>query len=669
MAEALLAFHRGAVPDKTFLVRQAEGTEEVSGLYRFELEMFAQKDRLDASSILMSKAWLAVRRPAHLGGPAAGKPAKIHGLISSFEQMEKVGDWVRYRAVLSPRLWKLSLARHNRVFRDVKVDDLVSRLLQEAGLRPRLSISAARPVREFTVQYRESDLDFLSRWLEHEGIFTFFEQSDAEETAVFADNTAAHKPIEGASEATFEPDEAPAGVVAQKGKAEGAVTAFSLRARPLPKEVVLVDWDARQVEEVQGTAEVDGNGYGKVYEYGCHPADSSHAGLLAKARAEAIKCRGKVFTGTGRCRFFRAGATFDLKNHYRFDGKYLITRVVHRASQPVEIRGVKELPDAYGNEFQCVPSDVPYRPERVTPWPRIHGFTEALVVAGGGKGQSNMDDQGSYRLKMMYDKDDQGQPKDSHAVRMAQPYAGESFGMHFPLHVDTEVLVGHKDGDPDRPVILSAVPNPKKKSPVVGENATQCVIKTGAGNMIRMEDKGDGEDFFIFAKKEMDVRVAGDSKESVGGDKHVTVGGESVESVGKDRHVAVGKSHTEEVTEDRFITVGRKQAVSVGSGGFCLAVSGPMVEIFGKNHYEETFAAHYLKAMGVIIEATKGITIMCGGSYVHIGPAGVTIKGPMLTLDGSMSKINSGPGTPKESGQAESEIKPSKPKAPKEAAS
>ncbi len=671
MAETMMSVRVDGMPDDAFRVRQVEGTDEMSGLYRFELELFSRKDDLSPADILLKKARLEIRRPVRLGQKTASSAAKIHGLISSFEQMEKIDRWCRYRAVLSPQLWKLTLARHNRVFRDMKVTDLVTKILGEAGLKPEIAVSSARPVREFTVQYRESDCDFLRRWLEHEGIFTFFRQSGSEETAVFADNTAAHQDIEGTPEVDFEPDEAPAGVVVKKERAEGTIAAFSMTAKPLPREVVLVDWDDRRVEEIRATATVDEKGFGRIYEYGFNPGDERHAEILAKARAEAIMCRGRIFSGTGRCRFFRAGATFTLRGHYRkdFNAKYLITRVVHRISQPVEIPRVKELPDSYANEFQCVPAEVPFRPERVTPWPKIHGFADALVVAGGGHSKQDMDDQGRYRVRMMYDKDDSGQPSDSNQVRMAQPYAGDSFGMHFPLHPDTEVIVGHKDGDPDRPVVLSSVPNPKKKSPVVGENATQCVIKTGAGNMIRLEDKGGGEDFFIYAKKDKDTRVGNDEKKVVEKNKHTIIRGDRIDKIEGERHETVLRSHVEEVKEDRFITVGGKQAVEIGPGGLCVKVQGPALEIFLGNHMEDCMGVSSIRGTSVIVVATAGITLACDGSYISIGPDGVTIKGNILTLDGSLCKINSGPGAPAQSGKTESEIKPSKPKAPEEATS
>ncbi len=668
MADPLLDFHHSKVKDGTFRVRQAQGTEEMSGLYRFELELFAQNDRIEHADMLMQSAWLTVRQAVRVGSRRGTGAAKIHGLVSEFEQQEKIGEWARYRAVLVPRLWKLTLAQHNRVFRDISVKNLVEEQLQGAGLKPRVSISTPSPVREFIVQYRETDFEFLSRWLEHEGIFLFFEQGDSEETAVLGDNTAVHKKIQGESAVQYEPDATSSTAAAKEGAAEGVITAFSLCARALPEKVVLSDWDDRQVEEVKASETVDSKGFGKVYEYGCHPQDASHAKALAKARAEAIKCRGKIFSGNSWCRFFRAGATFKMENHFRHNGDYLLTRVVHKMSQPVEVPRVKELPDAYENEFQCIPADVCFRPERITPWPRIHGFTDAIVTQGGGKSGEGLDDQGSYHIRMMYDKDNNDNQTDSNAVRMAQPYAGESYGMHFPLHIDTEVVVGHKDGNPDRPVILSAIPNPKKKSPVVDQNITQSMIQTGGGNMIRLEDKDDGQDFFTYAKKDKDSRTEKDEKKFVGQDKHSIVKRDKFEKVEGANHVTVQGDHMAEIKGDRHISVEGGQTVGIGSGGLCISVQGAVAEDFQMDHSENVALNYYIKALGVVIESTSGITLKCGGSSVVIDMSGVTIKGGIVTLDAGMAKINMGPGPPAQSGSAGSKKPPMKPQEPQEAA-
>jgi type VI secretion system secreted protein VgrG len=660
---SLLEFHRNGTRDDAFRVREVKGEESISSLYRFELEMFVQKDKLNAAKLLQDKVALSIQQPLTLGGRSGGNAAKIHGILSSFEQMEQVDKWIRCRAVLVPRMWKLTLTRKNRYFRDMTTRDIIGTVLGDYGLQGNTSLGND-PMRKHRVQYRESDFDFISRWLEHDGNYYYFKQSASEEKTHFG--AASGGSIEGNSVVEYEPNVATA-AAAKKGTAEGVVSDFSCRLRPLPRKVHVIDWDPMKVQVDSGSADVDSNGTGEVFEYDVYSVGGGAAGALAKVRAEAIKCRGKVFLGASRCRFFRAGAEFELKEHYSFNGKYLLTRVLHRMSQPVDIPGLKELPDAYSNEFECIPADVQFRPERLTPWPKAHGYTEGKVTKGGGPGGGSMDENGSYGVQTVLDDNGQGVPNEHPAVRMAQPYAGSSFGAHFPLDVDVEVLVGYEEGNPDRPVILSAVPNPKKESPVVGENSTQCVVKSASGNMIRMEDATDKEDLFFYAKKDKDTRVEKDDKKIVGQDKHTVIKRDKMEKVEGERNEVVEKDHKEEVKGDRFITVGGKQAVEIGSGGFSITVQGPVVEAFSQDHSEDTTGSYYVKAMGVVIEATTGITLVCGGNSVVIDLTGVTIKGTMLTLDGSLAKINSGPGASPKSGKAGSKIKPGKPKDAEEA--
>lgn len=670
MTDKLLEFHSEGVPDGTLRVRHAEGTEEISGLYRFELEMFAKKDFIDPAAVIQAPAWLAVKPPPVLAGRKAGRTVKLHGILSAFEQLEKHNEWVRYRAVLVPRLWKLTLTRRNRAFRDKTMSELISLLLRPLGINPTVSLSGTHPTRPYVAQYQESDFAFLSRWLEHEGILYFFDHSGSQEAVTFADSSAVHKPIEGEPAVDYEPSPAPAAVVAKEGTAEGVVLAFGCRSRALPQEVVLCDWDEREVQATRTTAAVDSRGFGKVFEYGFHPENASHAQALAKARAEALKCRGKVFSGTGGVRPFRSGFLFDLKKHYQFNGKYLITRVTHTMSQPLDIPKIEDLPAVYSNRFEGIPSDVPFRPERVTPWPKIHGFADAIVTSGkeeGGRKHADVDENGAYRLNMNYDEGDDGRPAGTHPVRMAQPHAGESHGMHFPLHANTEVVVGHKDGDPDRPVILSAVPNPRTKSPVLRENTTQCVVRSSSQNIIRLEDKKDGEDFFLHASKDMNVRVVNDHLLTVGHDSHTTVGKDKFETIAENLNEAVGKDCLQTVEQNLGQTIGQNHQVSVGQDQ-SVTVGGNRVDTIGGNHLLEAGGKTGLKAVGIVLEATAGITLVCGSNSIVISAAGVTITGkPAVTIDGAMTKINSGPGASPEQGPSVSKQDPAKAEKAKEA--
>jgi type VI secretion system secreted protein VgrG len=664
MSEKLIELHVEGLDDGVLRVREAQGSEEISGLYRFELEIFSKKTRIKPSDVLQAKAWLGIREMIPVGGKAKNSPiAKIHGIITSFEQQDKLDEWVRYRAVLSPTLWKLTLARHSRVFLNNSVKTLIDKVFQPLGVSPKTALSGTYPEREHTMQYEESDFHFLSRWTEQEGILYFFDHTSSGEEVKFADNSSAHKPIEG--EAAVEYRSTPSGSLPV-----GVVGSLSSRSKVLPKEVVLADWDHKTVSEVPASAPVDNNGFGKVHEYGIHPQSAAHATALAKARAEAIKSRGQVLSGTSSCRFFRSGFTFKLKNHYAFDGEYLLTRVTHRMSQPLGIPHLKDEGETYANDFECVPASETYRPERRTPWPRIHGFLDGTVTGkkdDGGKPAPGVDPDGGYTIRMHFDKPEGGAaPAEVPAVRMAQPYAGESRGMHFPLPAQTEVLIGHKNGDPDRPVILSAVPNPKTASPVAEQNSTQCVIRSASNNVLRLEDKKDAEDFFIHASKDKNTRVVNDELTLVERDQHTKIKRDRIEDVDGGHHEHIGKNYVSQVDGNYDLDIGKGQVISIGSDGLCLVVDGPIVQAC-KDHTHAASGNYYLKATGIVIEATSGITIVCGQSALVIDSAGVTLSGPVVTIDGKQTKINSGPGSSPQSGKAGSDSKPDKPKAAKEA--
>ncbi len=135
-----------------------------------------------------------------------------------------------------------------------------------------------------------------------------------------------------------------------------------------------------------------------------------------------------------------------------------------------------------------MPFDVPFRPRQLTPWPRISGVMHAHIEADTAGDVAQIDDQGRYKVKMPFDVGKKKGLTSSRWIRMAQPYAGPGYGSHAPQHKGTEVLVVHVDGDPDRPIIVNAVPNVVTPGPVTGKNSTQSVTQTASGIRVELED-------------------------------------------------------------------------------------------------------------------------------------------------------------------------------------
>ncbi len=496
-------FHSDAVPDETFMVSGMKGVEELNRPYEFQIELVSKKADVDLEKVLKNKAHLAVRQTIPLSGGKQGtRLYKIHGIVSSIEVLEQAREFVHYRVQLQPRLWKLSLTTQSRVFQDMKIGDLIKEVLTKAegaGLSTQdfdLKLNADYVKREFVVQYNESDLDFLHRWCEHEGVYYYFEQTENGEKLVFGDATAGYAKLPGDPKIPYRPvpegRSKASGAMNEETLQEQSVFAFRCRWTKTPQKVILKDYNYRTPSvDVKAEAAVENPaGDGKVFMYGEHFKTPAEGGAIAKVRAEAFQCRDKVFEGTGDHRSFRPGTVFTLSEHFRadFNAAYCITRVSHKLVQGTTASLGGGGQATYENEFACFPSADVFRPERTTPWPSIYGFMNARVDAGGSGEYAEIDDQGRYKIKLPFDLSDKKDGKASRYLRMAQPYAGANMGMHFPLHKGTEVLLGFVDGDVDRPIIASAIPNAETGGPVASGNQTQCAIATGGGSRMVVED-------------------------------------------------------------------------------------------------------------------------------------------------------------------------------------
>lgn len=483
-----LRFQSAAYPENTFFLSRLEGTDRLSGLYRYELNLLSKDANVDFGKMLKSRATVELDRGVRRGDTVLHlPPVRIHGRLESFEATGRTQDSMSYRAVLVPRVSKLALTWRSRVFLGKTVEQMAAETLTDAEFSSRdyeFRLGGKHGSREYVVQYEESDWDFLSRWLEHEGIFYFFEQGETGEKIVFADGIDKYASL-GDDPFPFRPD--------LEGDTDWyrveSVFHLGYRQEAIPQKVILKDYNWRQPSvDLTVSADVDPAGEGTVFEYNNHYKTKEEGTALAKIRAEEIRSREKTFTGAAGCRAFRAGATWKLSDHFRrdFEIRYLLTEVTHRASLSVPLEGAARA--EYANEFRAIPADRAFRPRRATPWPSIKGAMHAKIDAAGSGEYAEVDEHGQYKVRLPIDLSNPADGKASRYVRMAQPYAGSDHGMHFPLHKGTEVLLTHIDGDPDRPVISGAVPNAETASIIHQGNHTKSGFKTSGGNEVAIED-------------------------------------------------------------------------------------------------------------------------------------------------------------------------------------
>ena len=474
------------LPEDTFAVVEFKGTEVISRLYEFDITLASDDSEIDLKGVLQSPAILTIK--------GSDQDLPIHGILGQFEQLHEVKGRYFYRALLVPRLWQADLYRENQLFLEKTVPDIIEEILKQAGLTTQdyeLKLTRTYHQWEYICQYAETDFDFISRWMEREGIYFYFEQGEDNEKLIITDSSTAHEDIRGDSTIPFSP---PSGIVPEKE----AIMAFICRQKRLPNKVILQDYNYRKPSlDLKAEAEVDSSGRGDVYFYGEHFKTPEEGHELANIRAEEIRCRENVFHGEGTAPNLCPGFFCELEDHYRqsYNQKYLIVEVEHEGHQTGSFwagvrkeRAEGEEKLTYANRFTAIPSDLQFRPERKTPKSRFYGTMNATIDAAGDGKYAELDDLGRYKVKLPFDQSDMDGGKASRWVRMSQPYAGAEHGMHFPLHKGTEVLLTFVDGDPDRPVIAGAVPNAETTSPVTAANQTESVIQTGGKNKIRFED-------------------------------------------------------------------------------------------------------------------------------------------------------------------------------------
>ncbi len=480
-----------ALDDDAFEVVRFRGTEGISRLYEFEITLVSENPEIDLRAVLRNPATLTIIREG-------GDVRRIHGIPSQFEQLHEDAERIFYKTVLVPRLWHADLYRENQLFLDKKVPDIIEEILRQTNLTANdyeLRLTTTYPQWEYICQYGETDFDFISRWMEREGIYYYLQQTEEFEKLIITDNASSHEDVPDTSTIEYHPPST------LRAREEEVVRELICRQKMLPRKVILRDYNYRRPDlELRGEANVDPQGRGDVYSYGEHFKTPEEGNALAGIRAEEILCRESIFNGESTAPTLCPGFVFALTGHYRdtYNQRFLIMEMEHEGNQSSALFGEEETASeggtdiVYSNRFTCIPADLQFRPERITPRPRFFGAMNAKVDASDGQ-YAEIDDEGRYKVRLFFDQSDRGTGKASRWVRMAQPYSGENYGMHFPLHGNTEVLLTFVNGDPDRPVIAGSVPNPDTASPVNANTNTLCMIKTGGGNQIHTEDKLGGQ--------------------------------------------------------------------------------------------------------------------------------------------------------------------------------
>jgi type VI secretion system secreted protein VgrG len=455
------------------------GREEISRLFEFKVDV-AVPDSLDPQD-LVGQSWQIVFR---LHDEVV---RRIPGIVAEVEEVYEPrwaieGAWpVRVRLV--PRVWRWSLRESCDVYVKSALSDILTERLQALGLTSddyALRLVQNYPERELVVQYKESDLDFVSRSLEHLGASFYFLEKDGRDVVVFTD---AQDGFDDGGIITYSATNTREGVYA-----------LGARTRAIPKLITLRDYNYRTpAVSLLAQTELPVGEAIEVTDYGDHFKTQGEGKWLADIRAQELMVRRRQYHGESVLPGLRAGAFYHIANVPRGAADVLVTSVEHEADFRRFLDDKPGPANAYTNRFTAIAKNVTFRPQRVTRKPRVFGVITGVIDAEATSTYAQLDDQGRYAVRFIFDTSDSSAGHASHRIRMIQPHAGAGYGMHFPLRPGVEVVLVCIDGDPDRPMIAGTVPNPQTGSPVTSSNAHRNVIRTGAGNEINIDDHSGNE--------------------------------------------------------------------------------------------------------------------------------------------------------------------------------
>ncbi|MBW2246209.1 MAG: type VI secretion system tip protein VgrG [Deltaproteobacteria bacterium] len=619
-------------------VEEFTAREEISSPCEVNLSLVSE-DEINFDDVIGKEALLTI-----LGDEA---DRYFHGIVNKFIQTGSRERFNLYQARMVPSLWMLSLEQDCRIFQKKSVTDIVKQVLQDAGItsdRFDFRLQGQYDPKEYCVQYRETDLNFISRLLEEEGIFYFFEHAKDKHLLVFGDSPVNYQPISGEPMVVYNPGH---GMVPEKE----AVIKLILSRQIRSGKFTYKDFNFEKPSlDLTVDKLADENKNLEIYDYPGEYLDEDRGKKLAQIRLqEAVMFKDKA-EGQSGCPRFIPGFTFTLTKHdcKDFNQEYLLVGVTHTGSQPQVLEEQADMGAfRYENQFLGIPSSVTFRPERDSPKPVMEGVQTAIVT-GPDKEEIYTDEYGRIKVQFHWDREGKNDEKSSCWIRVSQAWAGAGWGaMHIP-RVGHEVIVDFLESDPDRPIITGRVYNGSNTPPYeLPAEKTKSTIKSmsvpdsGGVNEIRFEDKTGEEQLFIQAEKTLDIRAKDKSREFVGESRHLIITENQMEKVDGDKHLTVGGDHNEKIAG----------TISIQSE------SGDILEKAGGNYALDAYGDIHIKGGSrVVIEAGMQVSLKASGSFIDIGPSGVSISGAMVMINsGGSAGSGSGcsPASPDEPEEAD----------------
>jgi type VI secretion system secreted protein VgrG len=614
------------------LLQGFTGQEGISRLFSYQLNLLSEDSSLSFAGIVGQRVTLRIAL-------ADGGERYINGFVSRFAQSGSDARFTYYRAEVVPWLWFLTRTTDCRIFQNMTVPDIITKIFKDLGFTDfKSKLEGTFEPRDYCVQYRETDFNFVSRLMEENGIFYFFEHEEKKHTLVLANSPTVHQPCPGQPEVRCDFS---AGAMLE----EDVIAGWQMEQELRPGKYALTDYNFETPStslavNVASTINVGGNGKYEVYDYPGEYLKKAQGERLAKIRMEEEEAPHVVVSGSGTCRAFTSGYRFDLLGHYsaQMDKCYVLTEVQHVASVGESYAGARaDAGESYSNHFTCIPHDVPFRPARVTPKPTVQGPQTAIVVGRSGE-EIYTDKYGRVKVQFHWDREGKRDENSSCWIRVSHPWAGKGWGSVSIPRIGQEVIVDFLEGDPDQPIITGRVYNAEQMPPytlpaggVVSGLKTNSTKGGGGYNEMSMDDTKGKEKITVHAQYDMGTTVEHDDTQTVHNNRTITVDGTHAETIKKDTTITILEG---------------PYKLDVQKNTHTHHVNGNVIE-----WYDATQETHVFNDITIIsgnskitLNAKTEIVLQCGDSFFSMKQDGtILLSGKNIEISGT-NEVKNGVG-------------------------
>jgi type VI secretion system secreted protein VgrG len=635
------------------ICRSFNGQDKLGRLFDYRLDLLSLNTEIQFDDIVGQRVTVSME--------LENGERYFDGYVTEFRYAGTLGQFAWYQATVRPWFWFLTRTSDCRIFQNQKVPDIIKAVFRDNGMsdfKDMLSGSYREWV--YCVQYRETDFNFISRLMEQEGIYYYFEHEKGKHTLVLADGLGAHQPFPGYETVPYFPPDPNAAL-----RERDHIQHWTVTQAIVPGKYAIKDFDFEK-PKVDLTAKLSDpptHDYPisdhEIYDYPGEYNEVGDGNTYVKRKLEELKAQQERVQAGGSARGMSAGCLFTLENFGREDQnkEYLVISVSHDLkSDPLETSSGSGGEDFYSCRLEVMDSSQQYRSERITPKPIVQGPQTAMVVGPSGE-EIYCDEYARVKVQFHWDRYGNNDQDSSCWVRVSQAWAGKNWGaIHIP-RIGQEVLVSFLEGDPDQPLITGRVYNAINMPPYELEaNKTQSGIKSRSSkggsennfNEFRFEDKKNKEEVYFQAEKDLNSLVKNKETRKVKNSRTSNVGemhtypppnDPIVENmtVHADRSTTIMGNDVLSVAQEMAATTGRE--VTIHNGDHKLEVSkGNQETKVSMGNKTTTVSMGNIKteaSLGKTEEtALQSIEMKVGANSIKIDQAGVHIKGIMINIEG-----------------------------------